>query len=518
MEPVTFVTSEDVNIALVGGGEFTAEVLEKTLSGGTREDVQARIVAVADPRDDAPGKIKARELGCSTFRDYRALFQANHQIGLIIVLDPDPDLFEEIRLSKPSDIRILAHHTFKLFWDSLNYQNELLRQRTQEIETILNGIQDSILVLSPEMQVVEVNQAFLNHMGYTREEVISHKCYQILQDRNYKCDNGHMQCPAEEVFHTGQAIQRIVPRVTREGNLVYIEVSLHPITEADGSINRLVEISRDVTGLTKRDGEINKRLERMLQESTRELHKRNAQIQHQDKMASLGKLSAAVVHEINNPLSGILNLLLLMRRIVEEGPIEEETMQRFSRYISMMEKETRRISGITSNLLAFSRESGGEFASVDLNNTLEEVLFLNENMLRLSEVRLRKDYDGELPWVEGNSEQLKQLFMNLITNAVEAMEVCREKELYIRTERGEHTAHLLICDNGAGIPAHLQSEIFEPFFSTKRRGKGVGLGLSVAYGIVKAHCGSIDVSSQEGQGTRVTVTLPLKQPGPGYIH
>ena len=193
MEPVHFATSESTNIALVGGGDFAAEVLDRTVLSSTHEDVKARVVAVVDPEDNAPAKIRARQQGRLVFSDYRSLFQPEHNIGLIIVLDPDTALFEEIRLAKPPHIRILAYHTFKLFWDALNYQIELLQQRNQEIETILNGIQDSILVLNPDMCIVEVNQAFLDSMGYTREEVIDHKCYQVLQDRNYKCE-GHIMC------------------------------------------------------------------------------------------------------------------------------------------------------------------------------------------------------------------------------------------------------------------------------------------------------------------------------------
>jgi len=516
MEPVSFATSERINIALVKGGDFAAEILDKTVFSSSQEEIKAWIVAVVDPEENAPGKVKAREQGRLVFSDYRALFQAEHEIGLIIVLDPDMSLFEEIRLTKPPHIRILSYHTFRLFWDSLNHQIELLQQRNREIETILNGIQDSILVLNPDMCILEANQAFLDSMGYTREEVINHKCYQVLQDRNYKCE-GHMLCPVDEVLATGKAVQRVVPRVDRQGGVVYIEVSLYPLVEEDGSINRLVEISRDVTRLAREDEEINRRLEELLEERTRELQKRNLEIQHQDKMASLGKLSAAVVHEINNPLAGILNLLLLIKRITREGPMDEKTTSRFTRYVEMMEQETRRISSITTNLLAFSRESQDEFGQLDLNKLLEDVLFLNANMLRLSEVRMNRDYAEDLPLISADGEQLKQVFMNLITNAVEAMENCQVKELSIGTTYGEHIVRASVGDTGAGIPKNRQSQLFEPFFSTKNRGRGVGLGLSVAYGIVQSHCGTIYVDSEEGKGTCFTVILPRTQPTASYI-
>jgi len=516
MEPVYFATSESINIALVGGGDFAAEVLERTDLSSGREEIKAKIKAVVDPKENAPGKLKARNQGLLVFSDYRSLFQPEHSIGLIIVLDPDPSLFEEIRLAKPSHIHVLAYHTFKLFWDSLHYQVELLQQRKLEIETILDGIQESILVIDSEMRIVEANKAFRDSMGYTREEVINHKCYQVLQDRNYKCD-WNMKCPVDEVQSSKQAVQRVVPRINRDGSVVYIEVSLYPIVGADGSVSRLVEISRDVTRLAGENEEINRRLEELLEERTRELQKRNIEIRHQDKMASLGKLSAAVVHEINNPLSGILNLLLLIKRITREGPVDEKSMADFTRYVEMMEQETRRISGITTNLLAFSRESQGEFGQLDLNKLLEEVLLLNSNMLRLSEVKVHKDLAEDLPLIVADEGQLKQVFMNLITNAVEAMESSQNKVLSLSTEYGERTVRVRVSDTGSGIPENRQSQLFEPFFSTKNRSRGVGLGLSVVYGIVQSHCGTIHVDSKEGEGARFTVTLPPVQPNASYI-
>jgi signal transduction histidine kinase len=309
----------------------------------------------------------------------------------------------------------------------------------------------------------------------------------------------------------------VVPRVNREGSVVYIEVSLYPLVEEDGSVNRLVEISRDVTRLAREDEEINRRLEELLEERTKELQKRNMEIQHQDKMASLGKLSAAVVHEINNPLAGILNLLLLIKRITREGPVDEQTTAQFTRYVEMMEQETRRISSITTNLLAFSRESQGEFGQLNLNSLLEDVLFLNANMLRLNEIQVKRDFADDLPQVVADGEQLKQVFMNLITNAVEAMEGCETKELSLCTAYGEHTVRISVGDTGPGITENRQSQLFEPFFSTKNRGRGVGLGLSVAYGIVQSHCGTIHVDSQEGKGALFTVTLPRTQPTTSYI-
>jgi two-component system, NtrC family, sensor kinase len=230
-------------------------------------------------------------------------------------------------------------------------------------------------------------------------------------------------------------------------------------------------------------------------------------------MASLGKLSASVVHEINNPISGILSLVMLMNRIMEDGKLQQKDEEQFKQYLQLMETETRRISRIVSNLLAFSRQSKMEFGSVRLNQLIAKTLFLNANLLKLHSVEVEEDLAPDLPDLIGSEDRLQQVFMNLLSNAAEAIEAGDgERVLRIETkhlpEKG--CVSVSFADTGVGIPRENLSELFEPFFSTKKKGKGVGLGLSVAYGIIQEHGGSIHVQSEEGKGTVFTIELPLK--------
>jgi signal transduction histidine kinase len=229
-------------------------------------------------------------------------------------------------------------------------------------------------------------------------------------------------------------------------------------------------------------------------------------------MASLGKLAASVVHEINNPVSGMLNLILLMRRITEEGCLQERDLESFLRYLKLMETETRRVSRIASNLLSFSRESRLETSQLNLNAVLEEVLFLSANFFKIHHVQVVKELDPGLPDILGDGEQLKQVFMNLVSNAVEAMEEQKKRSIRVKTTAGTNAVSVLFEDSGCGIPGNDTGKIFDPFFSTKSRGKGVGLGLSVAYGIIQQHCGDIEVRSAANEGTAIKITLPLTQP------
>ncbi|HDZ22940.1 MAG TPA: GHKL domain-containing protein [Desulfobacteraceae bacterium] len=257
----------------------------------------------------------------------------------------------------------------------------------------------------------------------------------------------------------------------------------------------------------------------MVEERTRELKETHEKLLHQDKMASLGKLAASVVHEINNPVAGMFNFILLMKRIIEEKDLDTRTAERFVQYLGLMETETRRVSRIASNLLAFSRQSKLELKPVDINRLIEKTLLLNGNLLKINRVRVEKSLDVELPEIVGSEDQLQQVLMNLVSNAAEAMDAGEGGILTIETRSLSADSIIMISltDTGAGIPEENLSKLFEPFFTTKKKGKGVGLGLSVAYGIVEEHGGTIKVESKPGKGTTFRVLLPVPS-GDGGLH
>ena len=160
------VQSPSLNhIALVGGGEYCREILMSLSRYYPRLDSQTRIIAVVDPDPDAPGMVLAREMGLTTLTDYPALYEPRYAVDLIMLLDPDPRLMQAILDTKPGHIRFLSYQTFDFFKKALDAESKQLRERTEEMETILHGIQDSIVVITPEMDIVEVNAAFLKADG-----------------------------------------------------------------------------------------------------------------------------------------------------------------------------------------------------------------------------------------------------------------------------------------------------------------------------------------------------------------
>jgi two-component system, NtrC family, sensor kinase len=508
---VTQAKPSVINIGLVGGGDFCKEILEKTTAVYEQEEMYAPILAVADPDPLSPGRQLADRLGLLTFDSCYKLYDPRYNINLIIMLTPKQETFEEILRTRPPRIRVLSYEVFRIFWEAIAQEERKLRERTNEMETILNGIQDFILVITPDMKIIEANESFLTKMGYARTDVIGKKCFEVYFKYDHPCNQEKIDCPLKEVIRNKRKVRKIQTRLMPDGEKCYYEVYIYPIWETDGKISKFIHISRDVTQQRKEEEEITRRLEQMVEDRTRQLKETHEKLLHQDKMASLGKLSASVVHEINNPIAGILNLIMLMKRIVAEGALTQKEIEAFKKYLNLMETETRRTSRIVSNLLAFARQSKMEPKRLNLNRLIEQTLFLNSNLLKLDRVKVQTKLEPNLPDLVGSEDQLQQVFMNLVSNAAEAMETTggqlriASKHLLL-----EDKVQVKFKDTGPGIPKENIPKLFEPFFTTKKKSKGVGLGLSVVYGIIQEHGGSIYVSSKLGEGTTFEIKLPLR--------
>jgi len=236
-----------------------------------------------------------------------------------------------------------------------------------------------------------------------------------------------------------------------------------------------------------------------------------ARILHQDKMISLGRLAASVVHEINNPLSGILNYTRLMIRILNRGPLVEERREKFGQYLKLVESETDRCSQIVSSLLTFSRKSPLTFESISIAELIDRCALLSQHKLELQHIRLEIRVAANIPPVTGDFNQLQQCIINLIFNAIDAMPEGGAVTLSGSHDAAAGRAVISVADTGCGISQADRPHIFEPFFTTKKEGYGVGLGLSTVYGIMERHRGTVTLESQPGQGSTFRLELPVKQ-------
>ena len=380
----------------------------------------------------------------------------------------------------------------------------------KEVESILNAINDFFLVISPEREIIGVNDAFLKHMNYTRDRVIGRKCYEVFREVTRKSSNCQNVCPLEQVVRNRKPCQVELTRIGPDGKPRYAELTIFPMWGKKGEISRFVEISRDITRRKRDEREMTRRLQQMVEDRTRQLQNTQEKMLHQNKMASLGKLSASVVHEINNPVTGILNLTRLSQRILMEDALDRETVDLLLSHLRLMETETRRIGRITSNLLMFARQSKTEMKHLDVHKLIDETLSIDANMLKINHIAIEKHFADALPLVYGSEDQLRQVFMNLTFNAAESMSLTDGGVLTITTgyERDNDSLSIQFADTGMGIPEANIPRLFEPFFSTKKEAKGVGLGLSVVYGIIQEHGGTIEVTSRSGHGATFTILLP----------
>jgi two-component system NtrC family sensor kinase len=270
-------------------------------------------------------------------------------------------------------------------------------------------------------------------------------------------------------------------------------------------VQNLDAARREVVGWSQK-------LEEKVAQKTEELSRVQRQVLHMEKMASLGKLSATVAHEINNPLSGMLTYARLVRRELQQQPIAAEVREELTGYLRSLEQECNRCGQIVQNLLLFSRRTGAAMETCDLNEIVHRSLMLVQHHLQLKGVKLHCELlDGDREIV-GDAGQIQQALVALLVNATEAMgghgEIARE--LTVRLRGGADEVQIDVGDTGTGIPPEVLPRIFEPFFSTKEAEKGVGLGLAVAYGIVQRHGGRIEVESEAGRGTVFRLWLPRK--------
>ncbi len=248
---------------------------------------------------------------------------------------------------------------------------------------------------------------------------------------------------------------------------------------------------------------LNAELEERVKKRTIKLKKAQTQLLHREKLAAIGTLAASIAHELNNPLQGVLNVIKGVGRRAVLEPEDAELVE-------IAVAECDRMRKLLAALRDFNRPSSGVRAPVCLKTTLDGVLLLFKKELATRQISVEVHHDGHTPELYGVSDQLKQVIMNLLRNSADA---CRPGgKITIRTESRQTGVILEVIDNGVGIEPDIEDRIFEPFFSTKAEVSGTGLGLSVSYGIIKSHNGTIEVDSSRNKMTHFRITLPVRAP------
>jgi signal transduction histidine kinase len=275
-------------------------------------------------------------------------------------------------------------------------------------------------------------------------------------------------------------------------------MTTYPLKDSTGEILRVIEICRDITKAISfkwehREKEIKSNLNKLVQE---------------DRMISLGKLVASCVHEINNPIQGLITFTSLMQNILQEDKPSREDMEKFKKFLSLMSNELERCGNIVSGLLSFSREPPPAKTAIDLNDILQAVISLTHHRMELQCIRLVTDLSPKPLLAMGDAGSLKQCFLNLIFNSIEAMPDGGDLQIISKRNTSAKNIRIEIHDTGFGISEENQGHIFDPFFTTKPQGEGTGLGLSIVYGVTKNHGGTVKVSSHTGKGSSFILNFP----------
>ncbi len=359
--------------------------------------------------------------------------------------------------------------------ESLQNVEQLLRSKDL-LQLVFDGITDMMVLLDRDLRIKMVNQAYLRHYGVTLEEILDQPCGAPQTDSHCPISQGSL----ETVFATKKPMTEEIQSGRGEIFLVHY----YPIIDERGEVVSIVRNAKDITA--------EKRVEQ--------------RIQHAEKMASLGQLAGGIAHEINNPLGVILCYTELLKSQLADFPHGFED-------VAIIEKHAVNCQRIVADLLEFARGQETARRPTDLNPTIEEVVRMVDHQFRQQRCTIELDLAPGLPLVKIDANKMKQVYLNLLMNARQAINgrgIIRIKTRYL-PDAGQ--VQISFWDNGVGIPPEIIDRIFDPFFSTKKTGEGTGLGLSVSYGIIKEHGGDIHVESERGQWTRFVIELPLEGRG-----
>jgi C4-dicarboxylate-specific signal transduction histidine kinase len=235
-----------------------------------------------------------------------------------------------------------------------------------------------------------------------------------------------------------------------------------------------------------------------------ELREKQEQLVQAGKLATLGELTTGVAHELNNPLN---NIGLFVGNVIDRVEAGEEDLDRIVEDLERVVEQVQKATEIITHLRTFGRAAPVSLEPVAVQEVIDRALSLVQEQLRLRQISVRLDFLPESPVVLGNAIQLEQVFINLLTNARDALEASERKEVHIACSVAEDVV-VIFRDTGPGIPEGLEQRIFDPFFTTKEVGSGTGLGLSITYGIVQEHGGEIAVENRLGEGAAFTIALP----------
>ena len=353
-------------------------------------------------------------------------------------------------------------------------------ERARALAVALEAMDQPVLIRSRDEIVLYANGAALQEYGYTREELIGLPSHVLTVLPTVRAHDQSRAAPREDLAASGSWSGELLLQ-RKNGSEFPAWLSINNIVNDDGEITASVISTRDLTE------------ERRVAE----------QLRQSEKLVALGELVAGVAHEVNNPLTGISAFAQLLQE-EKLTPDQLEAAQ-------MIKREADRAVAVIRDLLTFARKTGPRSVPIDMNALIEQTMRLRTYGLRTAGIEMKLELAPSLPLVRGDDRQLQQVLLNLVVNAEHALANCPRRVITLRTSAAVGRLIVEVSDTGQGMSVEVQKRIFEPFFTTKPEGSGTGLGLSVSFGIVQTHGGTLTVHSAAGAGATFRLTLPAEE-------
>ncbi len=367
-------------------------------------------------------------------------------------------------------------------WTIYHYRGlyrEQLHALEERYEDIIEHSADAIITIDQGNIIRTWNQGAKMIFGWERDEMIGQNQTKLIPRE--LLDKNELLCIKEGIDQFGYVRNYETERLDKDGKRILVQLTESPIKTDKGEVIGRSQIMRDITH------------DRMQEQ----------QLQHSERLASIGHMAAGIAHEVGNPLTAISSLVQLMQRRTSDVFLTEN--------LSKIREHINRITKIVRDLVDFSRPTLMSRNSSDVNKVVDSAVGLLKHDSRTRNIDFVIDTEPGLPATMAVPDQLYQVLVNLLLNAVDAVVECDDKHIAVVTATVDHAVQIKVIDNGCGIPDEIRNRVFEPFFTTKDVGQGTGLGLSVSHGIIKRMGGEIFVDSKVDKGTTFIIHLPVKE-------
>ena len=478
----------------------------KALHAVRPSHLRFKLVAMAMISGSTAGKKYAAQMGVQLFENPRDLLHLEF-VDLILELTGEPAIMTELISRKPPTMGIMDRQTAMLFldiaatFDPLKENETQIHLATSFASALLEASPDGVFVIDRNYRIINCNNSPLINGDAEWESPIGQFCHEVMHRSTTPCAPPERECPIHETMKSGRPSRAVHEITMMDGAAKICQVTTYPIVNHIGEISQFVVTIRDMTK------ELSERVEKQAQSIKENL----ARFVQDDRLASLGRLVASVCHEINNPITSIVTFNKLILSYVKENRLDHKRMKDVERYLGLSVREALRCGEIVKNLLTFARQKKVQAKSVDLIEIVDTIMMLVDHQLKMAGIACKIDLPAGPYRTRGDSAQIQQCLMNLIFNAIDAMPQGGTMTINGGVDAQKEMIWMTISDTGQGIETEALPHIFEPFYSTKTDGKGVGLGLSMVYGIIREHNGSVEVNSEVGQGSTFRIRLPWLQ-------